>query len=162
MVSGTRLIPGVMLVMGVVLGFSIPVAAQQVQVMKKIPYAAQSGASNKVKEQCALDTKVPEILASVIPDLKVVDGFGGGRKLELLIRDVHAPPAGAFSGPKWVTLHGTLKSGGKELGSFRAKRLTVFGAGTCGMLYTCLNAIADDVGEWLKSPTADARLGDAN
>ena len=95
-------------------------------------------------------------------DIKLVQSFGGGRRLELLIRDVNAPPAGAFSGPKWVTVYGTLKSGGKEVASFRAKRTTVFGVGTCGMLYKCVNAIADDVAEWLKSPTKEALLGNAN
>ncbi len=125
---------------------------------KKIPYHPQSGASNNVKESCALDTKIPEIFAEAIPDVSV---GGGGARLELMIRDVHAPPAGAFSGPKWVTIYGTLKRGGREVGSFRAKRNTVWGSGTCGMLYKCVGAIADDVSEWLKNPTKDARLGNA-
>ena len=162
MASASRSISRLILLLGAGLCLAVPASAQQVQVLKEVPYAPQSGASDSVKRECELHRKIPESLAAAISDLQVVDKFGGGRRLELLIRDVHAPPAGAFSGPKWLTLHGTLKSGGKEVGSFRAKRTTVFGAGTCGMLFKCVNAIADDVSEWLKSPTRDARLGNAN
>ncbi|MCP3985232.1 MAG: hypothetical protein GY723_12655 [bacterium] len=129
------------------------------KVAAKIKYHPQSGSSPKVKKECALATRIPEIFAASIDDLST--GGGGGTRLELLIRDIHAPPAGMFSGPKWVTIYGTLKKGGREIGTFRAKRSTFTGKGTCGMLEKCVSVIADDVGEWLKSPTKDARLGDA-
>ena len=129
------------------------------KVAAKIKYHPQSGSSPKVKKECALDTKIPEIFAESIEGLSI--GGGGGTRLELTIRDVHAPPAGMFSGPKWVTVYGTLKKGGREIGTFRAKRNTFTGKGTCGMLTRCVAAMADDVGEWLKNPTKDARLGDA-
>jgi hypothetical protein len=38
-----------------------------------------------------------------------------------------------------------------------------FGAGfkgSCTVLYRCQHAIAEDILEWLKNPTKDARLGD--
>jgi len=162
MASASRSIARQVLLLGAGLCFAAASSAQPVQVLRELPYAPESGASDAVKQECELDSKIPEALAAVIPDVKLVDKFGGGRKLELLIRDVHAPPAGAFSGPKWMTLHGTLKSGSKEIGSFRAKRTTVFGKGTCGMLFKCMNAIADDIAEWLKNPTEDARLGNAS
>ncbi len=66
-----------------------------------------------------------------------------------------------FSGPKWVRIDGTLKRGGKVVGSFRAKRNTVTGKGTCGMLNRCIAAIADDIAVWIVAPTKDARLGNA-
>ncbi len=135
--------------------------AASTKVLKKIPYHPMSGASPKVKEECALATKVPEIFKASVPDLQLVDKLGGGRRLELTIRDVHAPGGGIFSGPKWVRIDGTLKSGGKTVGTFRANRNTMTGAGTCGMLHRCVSAIADDVAGWIASPTMDARLGNA-
>lgn len=136
-------------------------ASAEVQVLKKIPYAAQTGASNAVKEECKLDTLVPEALAAASSDVKLVGKLGGGKQLEVVIRDVHAPGGGIFSGPKWVTLKGTLKQGGKELGSFTAKRNSLSGSGTCGMLGRSVTAIADDIAEWLKNPSSGANLGDA-
>jgi len=138
-----------------------PAVAATTQLLKKIPYHPMSGASPKVKEACSLDTKIPELLAASISDIELVDKLRGGRVLELQIRDVHAPPAGMFSGPKWVRLDGTLKQGGRVIGTFRAKRTTVTGAGTCGMLNRCIAAIADDLAPWLANPTMDARLGNA-
>ena len=150
-------------VLGMALGLvalALPAGAQTVKVLKKTPYAVQSGAPQVVKDECQLDTKLPEALASVA-DVQLVDKLGGGRTLELVIRDVHAPGGGMFSGPKWMTVNGTLKQGGKAVGSFRARRNSITGGGTCGMLHRCVGAIADAVAEWLKSPTQDATLGDA-
>ena len=148
-------------VIGIAVALCAGAASAQVQVLKKIEYAAQTGASRAVKEECKLDTTIPEALAAASSEIKLVNKFGGGKRLELLIRDVHAPGGGIFSGPKWVTIYGTLKQGGKEIGSFRAKRNSLSGSGTCGMLGRSVAAISDDVAEWLKSPTKDANLGDA-
>ena len=127
------------------LGVAAPAAAATTAILKEIPYHPMSGASNTVKKECALHTAVPEAFEASLPDVKLVGKLGGGQRLELTIRDVHAPGGGMFSGPKWVRIDGTLKRGGKVIGSFRANRNTVTGSGTCGMLMRCVNAIADDV-----------------
>lgn len=142
-------------------GLATPVAAATTQILEKVPYHPMSGASNKIKKECSLDTKVPEIFAAAVPDVKLVGKLRGAQRLELTIRDVHAPGGGMFSGPKWVRIDGTLKRGGKVIGSFRANRNTVTGKGTCGMLNRCVSAIADDVAAWIVKPTKDARLGNA-
>ncbi len=148
-------------VIGIAVALCAGAASAQVQVLKKIEYAAQTGASRAVKEECKLDTSIPEALAAASSEIKLVNKFGGGKRLELLIRDVHAPGGGIFSGPKWVRIDGELKSGGKLLGSFRANRNTVTGGSTCGMLERCVKAIAKDVSDWMASPSVDARLGNA-
>ena len=141
------------------LGLAAPSLAAT-QIAKKIKYHPMSGASPKVKDECQLDTKIPEFFAEELPDVKLVNK-PSGRRLILTIRDVHAPPGGMFSGPKWIRVDGELKSGGKTLGTFRAKRNTVSGGGTCGMLHKIGKVIAKDVAEWIQSPTTDARLGNA-
>lgn len=143
----------------IALGLAAPSLAAT-QIAKKIKYHPMSGASPTVKEECKLDTKIPEVFAATLPDVKLVDK-PSGRRLELTIRDVHAPPGGIFSGPKWVRIDGELKSGGKTLGSFRAKRNTVTGGGNCGMLDKIIGVIAEDVATWIANPSVDARLGNA-
>jgi len=155
---GNRAIHGLLLAAAFLFVTAAPSWADT-KLASKIKYNPQSGASPTVKKECALDTKIPEIFAESIEGLSL--GSGGNSHLELMIRDVHAPPAGMFSGPKWVTVYGTLKKGGREVGNFRAKRITFTGKGTCGMLNKCIAVMADDVAEWLKNPTQDARLGDA-
>ena len=130
------------------------------QIAKKIDYHPSSGVTGRVKSECALSTKIPEILAASIPDVEAVDK-PRGRRLLLTIRDVHAPGGGMFSGPKWVTLHGTLKNGGKTLGNFVAKRNALRGGGTCNMLNHSVTGSADDIAAWLANPSANANLGDA-
>lgn len=72
----------------------------------------------------------------------------------------------AFMGHrKQVTVRGKLFDNGAEVGNFLAIRNSMggFGAGfkgSCTVLYRCQGAIAEDILEWLKNPTKDARLGD--
>ena len=57
------------------LGLLLSAAAEaaSTQIQKKIPYHPMSGASPKVKEECALDTKIPEAFAAALPDVKLVN-----------------------------------------------------------------------------------------
>jgi hypothetical protein len=148
-------------------GVSDPAHAESVQVLKTIPFAEESSAPQKVKDECQLQTKVSKFLASFSSDVELVDTLGKqGRVLELAITDVHAPGGGAFSGPKRMTVKGTLRENGKAIGNFTAARYSgggVFGGykGTCAIVGRCAKAIGKDISNWLKSPGKDSRLGDA-
>jgi hypothetical protein len=133
---------------------SLPLAAAaQVKVQEKIAY--EGGVTDAVKKECALDTKIPQYVKSAA-------GSAGKGTLEMKITNVLAPGGGAWSGPKAVTVSGTLRDGGKVVGTFTARRQTTRGGyGTCQMLQRDAEAIGKDIGAWLKSPSMDAKLGDA-
>ena len=134
--------------------------ASAVTVPKKIDYASGANPSAAVRNQCELQTKIPEAIAANSSDVKLVSGKAA---LRLEISGIHAPGGWIFSGPKWVEVKGKLRSGGKTL-SFRAKRYSAFdpfSGGTCGILAKIGRAIGSDIALWLENPTPDAELGDA-
>ena len=141
--------------------------AAPVKVAKTIAF--ESGAApEKVQGECQLQTRVPTFLAEFAgANVELVDALPrSGRVLEMTISNVHAPGGGGFSGPKWMTVKGTLKENGKVIGTFTAKRLTTGGAfgafkGNCALIGRCARAIGKDVAEWLQNPTKGAMLGDA-
>lgn len=135
---------------------SLPLAAAAaVSIPEKIAYDKNAGVTDAVKKECALDTKVPQYVKSAA-------GSSGKGTLEMRITNVLAPGGGAWSGPKAVTVAGTLRDGGKVVGTFTARRQTTRGGyGTCQMLQRDAEAIGKDIAGWLKSPSMDARLGDA-
>jgi hypothetical protein len=139
-----------------------------VRVLRTIPFSAESGASQNVQDECQLQTKVPQFLGSFSKSVELVDGPLGtdGRVLELEISQVHAPGGGAWSGAKSMTVKGTLRENGEEIGTFIATRYSGGGAfggykGTCGIVGRCAKAIGKDIAGWLAKPGKDSRLGDA-
>ncbi len=139
---------------------------------KNIPIKKGAYIPDAVKKECHLGTAASDALRDGLGDsVKVVQAGQvskgtGGKALQLTISRILAPGGGAWSGPKSVTIEGVLWSGGKSLGSFTAERRTgnggFFGSrGTCGMLERDAKEIGEDIAEWMKAPTAKARLGDA-
>jgi len=145
-----------------------PALAQTVQVPRSIPFAENADVREKVKDECALQTKIPTFLAEFSDSVELVDGAPAtsGRSLQIEITAVHAPGGGAFSGPKSVSVKGTLMEDGQAIGDFRATRYSgggVFGGykGTCAVAGRCAKAIGKDVAGWLANPSKGALLGDA-
>lgn len=139
-----------------------------VRVQSQIPFAPGSGAPQPVIDECELQTRLPAFLAESSSRIEIVDGRTGtrGRVLDLKITKVRAPGGGVFSGRKWLTVAGTLRENGREIGSFTAARHSVGGAtgaftGNCGILGRAAQVIAQDIAAWLEAPTKGARLGDA-
>jgi len=138
-------------------------ASAATQVQRTIPFDVGAGGSEKVRQECQIQTKVPEAVKEFAGDVELVEKLNkNGRALELSIMEVHAPGGGPFSGPKWMAVYGKLYEKGKMIGSFRAKRLST-GAfrGTCSTLARCASAIGQDIAHWLQAPSMDAELGDA-
>ena len=131
-----------------------------VTVSREIAYAKGASAREQIQSECGLQTVIPAAIAQNFADVELVDGRGN---LAIEITNVHGPGGGAFSGPKWVEVEGTLRRGGKAV-SFRAKRysaMDIFSGGTCGILAKCGRSIGKDIATWLTNPTPDAELGDA-
>jgi hypothetical protein len=141
-------------------------ARAETQVLRAIPYAKDAEVRQAVRDTCQLETKVPGFIAQFGSDVVLVDQLKGGRVLELAITQVHAPGGGGFSGPKWMTVTGTLREGGRAVGTFRAKRFTTGGVfagfkGTCSIIARTTKAIGSDIATWLENPGMDSKLGDA-
>lgn len=134
-------------------------------------FSASSGANDNVKAECEL----PQKLASFIKDnakgayeeVNVGDAAttGTGRTLKIEFTNVLGVGGGAWSGPKSVTIQGTLTEGDKVIGTFLGRRTSTGGAfggfkGTCAIIGRCVKTLGSDVGKWLQGPSMDAKLGE--
>lgn len=146
-------------------------AADSVTIQKKVPFAADIAVPDAVKAECELPEKTAQFVqefAAKSMDVKLADNVSAstpGKALVMRITGVQGTAGGAWSGAKAVTVEGTLYSGGKAVGSFKAIRHSGGGAfggykGTCSILGRCAKAIGKDIGEWLQSPTLNAKLGE--
>jgi len=147
---------------------TLPAVAGTVKVKTPVPYAKSVSVRPQVKEQCKLGEKLASFLAESNSEVELVEGTLGssGSVLAMEITEVHASGGGAFSGPKWMTVKGTLKKNGRAVSRFRAKRFSTGGAfaafkGTCSIIGRCTKALGRDIGAWLQDPKDGALLGDA-
>lgn len=146
-------------------------AAGTLNIQKSAPYEKDLPVPAAVRAECALDAKVPEFVEEAakgqFDTINMVDKAGGsGRSLSMKITGITGTGGGAWSGPKHITVDGTLTENGKPIGSFKATRYSGGGAfggykGTCAILGRCAKAIGKDVANWLEQPSMNARLGDA-
>ncbi len=131
-----------------------------------VPIAEHVDVSQAVRNECQLGEKVSEFLAQSASNVAVSADPKVGRYLRMEITEVVATGGGAWSGPKWMTVKGTLLENDKPIASFRAKRFSTGGAfggfkGTCAIIGRCTKKIAEDIAVWLKAPVDGAELGDA-
>jgi hypothetical protein len=145
---------------------SASAAEDTIGIPKAVPIAESVDVSQAVRNECQLGEKVSTFLAQFASNVAVSDDTKTGRYLRMEITEVVATGGGAWSGPKWMTVKGTLLENDKAIASFRAKRFSTGGAfggfkGTCSIIGRCTKAIAEDIAEWLKNPVDGAELGDA-
>jgi hypothetical protein len=149
-----------------------PLAAQAEKVNLtipiRVPFQEGLNVSNAVLNECELERKLSKFLVketkrryNKVIAIPAVTAETPGHVLDIHITQVLAPGGGKWSGPKVVATQGTLYDNGKVLGTFAAKRHTTKGRHTCGMLEQNARAIAEDIADWMKKPTMDAKLGDA-
>jgi hypothetical protein len=141
----------------------------QVTLNRVVAFAESSGASDNVKAECTLDTRLPGFIKDFAKNVVLADDVGEdteGRVLHLTFTNVIGTGGGAWSGSKSVTVEGKLTENGEVIGTFTAIRYSGGGAfaaykGTCSILGRCIKAIGKDIAEWLAHPTMKARLGNA-
>lgn len=148
--------------------FTAQAAGGTLTVPKKITFQKGASIPDAVRKECGLEEKAAEAVRNdmtgrfdKVVSADSVSAKTTGKALEMHITGVLAPGGGAWSGPKTVTIKGTLWENGKALGNFTATRGTTRGHGTCGMLERDAKAIAGDIGNWMLAPGKDALLGDA-
>ena len=164
--SFLRTISVLLFASGGLLPFSSSLAGT-LTIAKKVPFEKGIHVPDAVRAECALEQKVSDYVreaASGQHEVKVADSVSAktlGKALGMTITAVLAPGGGSWSGPKSVTVRGTLWENGKQTGSFTARRHTSGGGGTCGMLARDAKEIGKDIAKWLASPGQDDKLGDA-
>jgi len=149
---------------------ALPVAAAgKITIPPTATIDANAGASPKIREECAPDARMIELLKDQLKgagyDVTVAKDAKGGRSLALTITNVTGAGGGAWSGPKSMSVSGKLFQDGKEIGSFNGRRTSGGGAwggfkGTCSILGRCAKALAKDITIWMENPTMNARLGE--
>ena len=146
--------------------------AETFTVPAEVGFADHVIVSEAVLNECTLQTRLPTFIEDgagrnveiVITDEPLDDVTGKVLRLEYI--NILGAGGGAWSGPKSVTVSGELWENGEVIGSFVASRYSTGGAfggfkGTCSILGRCIRALGTDIARWLRSPTMDARLGDA-
>ncbi len=123
-----------------------------------------------IRDQCMLPEKISGFVrdnALVQYENVVVDGsraISGADVLDIQIIRLLAPKGGGWSGPKFVTVKGSLKHNGRVVGNFSGKRTSMGGAfgvfkGTCAILGRCTKALGQDIARWLQNPAKNSTLG---
>ncbi len=160
------LLPLSLFVMAICCATPASAADDKIGIPQVIPIAEHVDVSQAVRDECQLGEKVSTFLAQSASNVVVSADPKVGRYLRMEITEVVATGGGAWSGPKWMTVKGTLLENDKPVASFRAKRFSTGGAfggfkGTCAIIGRCTKKIAEDIAEWLKAPVDGAELGDA-
>jgi len=156
-----------LLAFGVVSGSAV--AGEKLLVQTPAVYDKDAHVNDKIKAECAVENRVSffvqerakgkfDVVPAKTPDTS-------GKALTLTIMNVGGTGGGAWSGPKSITLQGTLKDKGKVIGNFNARRSSGGGAfggykSTCGIIERCAEALGKDIGAWLEKPTMNAGLGE--
>ncbi len=155
-----------LLTAALLLAAQAPAAAREVRTAAKVRFAPNSGASDAVRTECALQTNLPEYVRDASRDrVEIVYGKRPrrGTVLELRIEDVRAPGGGPFSGPRGMVVAAELWERGRLVATARTKRRTSrtpFSGGNCAQLNRVARAIGGDVARWLEDPRSDMRFGD--
>lgn len=137
-------------------------------------YKQGSVVGDKIRDECGLEQEVPKYIKkyadgdydSIFLSNTLSDATPA-KVLVMKIANAQGLGGGRYSGPKSLTVEGTLTQNGKILGNFIVHRATMGGygggtKGTCGLLvHRCAKRIGKDVGVWLKDPTMNAVLGTA-
>ena len=148
------------------------IAAAPVKVPQKVPFAADNEIAGNVKRECELETLLGEAIIEYAADEKfAIDPVAAthpgmpGRVLVVEIRDA-VSTGNAFVGhAKSTSVRGALYENGKKTAAFRARRDSMGGAfagfkGSCSVLGRTVEALGEDIVEWLKDPRDGAELGD--
>jgi len=141
-------------------------AEGQVRVLHETPVSAVADIPPDVRKECdGLGDELPRAIMRANPRVNMVNTpqelrAKDGKYLIVEITKVKAHGGGAFTGPKKMTVRGSLVDNGKEVADFEAERGSMEAAGTCSTLQKSEKELGDDIGTWLQRPSPHARLGD--
>jgi hypothetical protein len=139
------------------------VSADEVQVLRSIPFSSDAQISESVKQQCGIQVDIPRYIDAYSDQVALVEEPlpTSGRVLEITIMSAQSRGGGIYSGTKWVEVEGVLTENGNRIGNFSGRRATIgyFNIfGRCGPAKRCSKSLAKDISEWLEDPQLDSTL----
>lgn len=148
---------------------SVTNSAGAISIQTQIPYSKNNRIARNIKDECGLETSLPNFLVEAADNIKTVNKLSQKSKGKVLMIEItDAISSGnAFIGHrKSATVTGTLYKNGKKVASFTAGRISGGGMwggfkGSCSVLNRIMKVVAKDISKWLDSPVDGARLGDA-
>lgn len=147
---------------------SIPAMAAggTLTMQRSVAIADPSSVSDAIRKECRIEEGMADLIAihASLPFEKVVrvDRVSGnlpGKVLALTIVQVSALGGGRFTGPKHITMEGTLWDNGQVVGSFRGRWEIGGAASACGSIGFLARSAGLDIGNWLLKPTVGAQFG---
>jgi hypothetical protein len=138
-----------------------------------LPVTYKSGIRmhDSVRNECLLPKKLSGFIRdNALGDYQniIVDGSQSTFSADVLsveIDSLRASKGGGWSGPKYVSVQGSLKRNGSVIGNFQGKR-TSMGAAfgvfkrTCDILGRCTKTLGKDIAVWLQNPSKNSMLGE--
>ncbi len=119
-----------------------------------------------IKKSCPWNTELTGYLSGMTYEhtYRVGGDLGKlpGKRLLLTIVDSRLLGGGLYTGAKWLKVKGSLMDNDREIGSFVALRQSIRGWTGCGISDRLSYQIARDIASWLRTPSMNARLGDAD
>ncbi|HKQ30132.1 MAG TPA: hypothetical protein VJS66_02505 [Burkholderiales bacterium] len=147
-------------------------AAEKLYIQDPAAIDLDAGIDPAVREQCKLGERLSFFLQQNIKKQfdviasPTLEDAGDAKALSLIVQNAQGDASGgAWFGRKGVTLRGTLSQNGKVIASFNARRRSTGGVlgpfkEGCEIFDRCVNALAEDVAQWLEQPRTDAWLGE--
>ncbi len=149
--------------------FSVNAMAQSVTMQSPVPYAEDNDISDAIKNECELPQRFADYIkqSSSVP-VELVTGpvdTATGRVLQLEIADAVSMGNPWLGHQKYTKVRGTLFQDGQKVAGFKGRRNSMGGAfagykGSCSVLDRTIEALGEDVGQWLANPVDGANLGD--
>lgn len=153
----------------IVLAAAAPLHAQELLVQKPVPWAEDNDIADNIKTECKLQEQLADFVKqySTTP-VKFTGGpidLAQGRVLQLEIVDAISMGNAFLGHQKATKVKGALWENGRRVAGFKARRNSMGGAfagykGSCSVLGRTVEAIGEDIGNWLKAPVDGANLGD--
>jgi len=157
---------------GVLCALSFAANADPVQMQRPIPYSEDGDIADNIKQECRINEQLADFVQQDAKRQGVDVQFSSGpldtttgRVLELRITNAISMGNAWIGHQKATSAAGTLYENGTKVASFKARRHSMGGAfagykGSCSVLGRTVEAMGEDIGNWLKSPVDGAKLGD--
>jgi hypothetical protein len=147
-------------------------AADGVTIKKPVTFNEDADIPKSILDDCKLEEELPAAITKHSKENGIDVAFAAidaaapkGRVMELEIYEAVADGNAFMGHHKSMGVKGKLLADGQVVGSFKDRRISMGGAfggfkGSCAVLLRITNEIGEDVGDWLKEPTKNAKLGD--
>ena len=158
--------------MALVLASQAALADGTVTLKNPVTFNEDADIPKSILEECNLGDELSAAITASSKENGITVATSGdatatihGRALELEIYEAVADGNAFMGHHKSMGVKGKLFEDGQQIGNFKDRRISMGGAlgqfkGSCSVLVRIAKEMGDDIGEWLKEPTKNAKLGD--